>query len=48
MQVRRKGYNLVEIDEDVIKLLRRRAQKLGVTVSRLTNEMLRQQIRLGR
>jgi hypothetical protein len=34
----------VEIDEDVIKLLRRRAQKLGVTISRLTNEMPRQQI----
>jgi len=38
----------VEIDEDVIKLLRQRAQKLGVSVSYLTNDMLRRQIMPGR
>ena len=34
----------VEIDEDLIKVLRERAQKRGVPVSRLVTDMLRQQI----
>lgn len=34
----------VEVDEDIIKLLRQKAQKLGTTVNNLANEMLRQQI----
>ena len=42
-EFKRRHYE-VEIDEDVIRLLRRRAQKLGVTVSCLTSELLRQQI----
>ena len=34
----------VEIDEDVIKVLREQARMHGVTVSRLASDMLRQQI----
>lgn len=35
----------VEIDEDVMKALHERAQKLGIPVSRLVSEMLREKIR---
>jgi hypothetical protein len=34
----------VEIDEDVVKALRAKAQQRGVTVSHLANELLRQQL----
>ena len=34
----------VEIDEDVIKLLRAKAQQKGVTVSHLVSDLLRQQL----
>jgi len=31
------------VDEDVIKAIRKQAQKLGVSVDRLVNEILRKQ-----
>ncbi|MEW6379122.1 MAG: CopG family antitoxin [bacterium] len=34
----------VEVDEDIIDELHKRAQKLGITVSQLVSEMLRKQI----
>ena len=34
----------VEVDEDVIQALRAQARKLGVTVSHLASDLLRQQI----
>ncbi|HET7090502.1 MAG TPA: hypothetical protein VFL17_17845 [Anaerolineae bacterium] len=34
----------VEVDEDVIVVLRERAQKKGVTISRLVSDLLRQHI----
>ncbi len=37
----------VEIDEDIITRLRERADKLGITVDRLANKLLRQQMALG-
>ncbi|MDI6794148.1 MAG: CopG family antitoxin [bacterium] len=40
----RKRHYEVEIDEDVIKVLGKQAQTVGITVSRLATDMLRQQI----
>jgi hypothetical protein len=37
----------VELDEDVIQVLREKAQERGVTVNHLANDMLRQQIMPG-
>jgi hypothetical protein len=37
----------VELDQDVILLLREKAQELGVSVNHLANDMLRQQIMPG-
>jgi CopG antitoxin of type II toxin-antitoxin system len=34
----------IELDEDVVKVLRARAQKLGTTTGRLASNLLRQQI----
>ena len=34
----------VEVDEDVMKALRKQAQKLGVSTSRLASDLLRRQI----
>ncbi|MFQ5706932.1 MAG: CopG family antitoxin [bacterium] len=34
----------VEVDEDLMKALRKQAQKLGVPISQLTNDLLRRQI----
>jgi len=39
----RKRHYQVEVDEDVIKAIRKQAQKLGVSVDRLVNEILRRQ-----
>jgi len=40
----RKRHYEVEVDEDIIEELRKRAQKLGIPVSQLVSEMLRNQI----
>ncbi|MFQ5863995.1 MAG: CopG family antitoxin [bacterium] len=40
----RKRHYEVEVDEDVMKALRKQAQKLGVSTSRLANDLLRRQI----
>ncbi len=37
-------YYEVELDEDVVLLLRERARSLGVTTGRLASDLLRQQI----
>ncbi len=42
-EFRRRRYE-IEIDEDVIKVLREQARMHGVTVSRLASDILRQQI----
>jgi predicted phosphatase len=42
-EFRRRHYE-VEIDEDVIEVLREQARTRGVTISRLASDMLRQQI----
>lgn len=42
-ELRRRHYE-VEIEEDVIKILREQAQKRGVPLSRLVSDMLRQQL----
>lgn len=42
-EFRRRRYE-VEIDEDVIKVLREQARMHGVTLSRLASDMLRRQI----
>jgi len=43
VEFRRRRYE-VEIDEDVVKVLREQARTRGVTLSRLASDMLRQQI----
>ena len=43
-ELRQRHYE-VEIQEDIMKVLRERAQKHGVPVSRLVTDMLRQQLR---
>jgi len=40
----RKRHYEVEVDEDIIKELRKRSQRLGIPVSQLVSEMLRKQI----
>jgi len=40
----RKRHYQVEVDEDVVKVLRKQARKLGVSVDRLVNDILRKQI----
>ena len=42
-ELRRRHFE-VEVDEDVMKALRQKAQKLGVSTSRLASDLLRQQI----
>jgi len=41
-EFRKRRYQ-VEVDEDLIKALRKQAQKFGVSVDRLGNEILRKQ-----
>ena len=45
-ELRQRHYE-IEIDEDIIKALRKRAQKHGMPVRRLVSEMLRQQMTLA-
>ncbi len=45
-ELRERHYE-IEIDEDIIKVLRERAQKRGMPIRRLVSEMLRQQITLA-
>ena len=45
-ELRQRHYE-IEIDEDIIKVVRERAQKRGVPVSCLVSEMLRQQMTLA-
>ena len=40
----RKRHYQVEVDEDVVKVVRKQARKLGVSVDRLVNDILRKQI----
>lgn len=40
----RKRHYQVEVDEDVMKALRKQAQKLGISIDRLINDILRKQI----
>ena len=40
----RKRHYEVEIDEDVVNVLKERAQKLGIPLSRLVTDILRKQI----
>lgn len=40
----RKRHYEVEVDEDVIKVLKKKAHKLGVPISRLASEMLRREL----
>ena len=40
----RKRHYQVEVDEDIVKVLRKQARKLGVSVDRLVNDILRKQI----
>ncbi|MFQ6114583.1 MAG: CopG family antitoxin [bacterium] len=40
----RKRHYEVEVDEDVMKALRKQAQKLGISTSRLANDLLRRHI----
>jgi len=40
----RKRHFEVEVDEDIMRILRKHAQKLGVSVTKITNELLRKQI----
>jgi predicted DNA binding CopG/RHH family protein len=42
-EFRRRRYE-VEVDEELMKALRQRAQKRGIPIKRLVNDMLRQQI----
>ena len=41
-ELRKRRYQ-VEVDENLMKALRKQAQKLGVSVDRLVNEILRKQ-----
>jgi len=45
-ELRQRHYE-IEIDEDIIKVLRERARKHGMPVRRLVSEMLRQQMTLA-
>ncbi|MFQ5640009.1 MAG: CopG family antitoxin [bacterium] len=40
----RKRHHEVEVDEDVMKALRKQAQKQGVSANRLASDLLRQQV----
>jgi hypothetical protein len=40
----RKCHYEVEVDEDLMKVLRKKAQKLGVSTSRLASDLLRREI----
>ena len=40
----RKRHYEIEVEEDVIKVLKERSNKLGVSISRLASDMLRKQI----
>jgi len=40
----RKRYYEIEIEEDVAKMLQAQAQKNGVTVNRLANDLIRQKL----
>ncbi len=40
----RKRHYQVEVDDDIVKALRKQAQKRGISVNRLVNEILRKQI----
>jgi hypothetical protein len=40
----RKRHYELEVDEDIMKALRKQAQKLGISVTRLANKILRSQI----
>ena len=45
-ELRQRHYE-IEIDEDIIKVVREQAQKRGMPVRRLVSEMLRQQMTLA-
>ncbi len=40
----RKRHYEVEVDEDVIKILKKKADELGVPISRLASDMLRKEL----
>lgn len=42
-ELRKKHYE-VEVDEDIIKVLKKKAQELGVPISRLISAMLRKEL----
>lgn len=46
-ELKKRRYD-VPIDEDIINFLRKRASKLGTTVDHVANEILREQMVLGR
>lgn len=45
-ELRRRRYE-IEIEEDLIVILRERAQELGTTVDQLANEMIRERVISG-
>lgn len=40
----RKRHYEVEVDEDIIRVLKKKAHELGIPISRLANEMLRKEL----
>ena len=40
----RKRHYEIEVEEDIIKVLKERSKKLGISISRLASHMLRKQI----
>jgi hypothetical protein len=46
VELRRRRYE-IEIEEDLIVILRERAQELGTTVDQLANEMIRERVTSG-